>query len=359
MNTTDRLDKDAKLRLFRECFTGRQDVYGTYDPVTGRTWQVKAPVTDRVLLDHLAGRKPYGVYLLVGDRTRAIVADFDWDDIRAPIQFIAEANHYGIAAYIERSKSKGHHVWTFFPSPGVSARKARLVVQYILREIGMQNVEVFPKQDALEPEGKRFGSFVNAPLFGGLVRQGRTVFLDPQNAYRPYENQWSFLSSAERMPETRLDETIEVNELEPPPAPVSIVKQGTLGVFRASSGLPPCARRMLEQGVSENQRVACFRLAVHLRRIGLPFDVAVAALQQWATKNRPQLGKRVITLDEIKAQAASAFLKEYHGNGCEDPTVQPFCDPSCPVRNSVSGAGARAHGQTHNTNSAEAGAHLL
>lgn len=324
-----KFDTDSKIRIFRECFTGRTDVYGTYDPATGRTWQVKAPVTDRVLLDHLIGRKPYGVYLLVGDRTRAVVADFDWDDIRAPIQFGAAAAHYGISTYVERSKSKGYHVFTFFDPCGVSARKARLVTQYIMREIGMQNVEVFPKQDALELESKRFGSFVNAPLFGGLVRQGRTVFLDPKNAYRPYENQWSLLASAERVTETLLDEIIELNELEQPPAPVSIVKQGTLGVFRASSGLPPCARRMLEQGVSENQRVACFRLAVHLRRMGIPFDVVVAALQQWATKNRPQQGKRVITHDEIRAQAAGAFLKEYLGNGCEDPAVTPYCDDSC------------------------------
>ena len=35
---------------------------------------------------------------------------------------------------------------------------------------------------------------------------------------------------------------------------------------------------MLQNGVSLYQRVSCFRLAVHSKRLGLPFDVAVAAL---------------------------------------------------------------------------------
>ena len=31
--------------------------------------------------------QPYGVYLLVNDRTRAIAADFDRDDLWAPMEF--------------------------------------------------------------------------------------------------------------------------------------------------------------------------------------------------------------------------------------------------------------------------------
>ena len=46
--------------------------------------------------------------------------------------------------------------------------------------------------------------------------------------------------------------------------------------------------------------------------------------------------------DELKAQTAAAFLKEYHGNGCEDPAVQPFCDSSCPIRDTTNEARARS-----------------
>ena len=33
-----------QVRLFRGLFVGRTDAYGTYDPMSGRVWQVKAPI---------------------------------------------------------------------------------------------------------------------------------------------------------------------------------------------------------------------------------------------------------------------------------------------------------------------------
>ena len=36
------------------------------------------------------------------------------------------------------------------------------------------------------------------------------------------------------------------------------------------------------------------------------------------------------TSTKIKAQIASAYLKEYRGYGCEDPAVAPFCEPYRP-----------------------------
>lgn len=58
MVTVDERGKQAKIRLFRELFSGQEHVYGTYDPKSGRSWQVKAPVTDEVILAHLTGRGP-------------------------------------------------------------------------------------------------------------------------------------------------------------------------------------------------------------------------------------------------------------------------------------------------------------
>jgi hypothetical protein len=77
-----------KLQLFRLCFTGLEHVYGTYNPASGQVVQIKQPVTDEVILQHLKGEAPYGVYLLVQDQTRAVVADFDEDDTEAPVAFV-------------------------------------------------------------------------------------------------------------------------------------------------------------------------------------------------------------------------------------------------------------------------------
>jgi len=246
-----------------------------------------------------------------------------------PIGFIAVASHYGIAVYVERSKSKGYHLWTFFGKDGVLARKARVVFRHVLDEVGAGNIEIFPKQDAIDQQSLQFGNFVYAPLFGKLVSKGRTVFLDINGSVEPYPDQWSFLAGVQRATGAQLDEIIEVNDLDRVSRKPSASASLALGVFQPPFVLPPCAHKMLDEGVMSYQRVACFRLAVHLRRIGLPFDIVVAALQQWATKNRPQDGKRVITTDEVKAQTAAAFLKGYHGNGCEDPAVSPHCDISC------------------------------
>ncbi len=318
-----------KITLFRQCFAGLNHVYGTYDPRTGRVRQVKQPVTDDVILAHLLGQQPYGVYLLIGDLIRAVAADFDEDDPRPPVEFIRQADHYGIKAYLERSKSKGWHAWVFMDTAGVSATKARLVVKNILDDIGRPATEVFPKQNRLAGD-TCYGNFINTPLFGALVPQGRTVFVDPSDPTKPLPDQWALLEAVERVPERMLDEIIEINDLAvrvnrpPPQSPPS-------SNHRRSFGLPPCAQTMLADGVAANQRVACFRLAVNLKRVGLPFDSAVAVLNDWATRNRPVKGKRTIAEDEILSQAGCAYDKEYRALGCEEPAVAPFCQPGCPV----------------------------
>ena len=183
-----------KIALFRQFFSGLPSAYGTYHPVSGQVRQVKAPVTDKVILSHLQGKQPYGVYLLKGDRTRAVVADFDTHDRFQPVEFMNVASHYKISSYIERSKSKGYHVWIFFGQGGVPACKARLVVKNILDEIEAPDTEFFPKQNSLESSNLQFGNFINAPLFGALVPKGKTVFIDP-TTFKPYQDQWVFLRS--------------------------------------------------------------------------------------------------------------------------------------------------------------------
>jgi len=319
-----------KVALFRSYFSGLTSVYGTYDLASGCARQVKALVTDKVLLDHLKGRQPYGVYLLIKDRTRAIAVDFDTNDPLAPMEFVARAKHYGTPAYIERSKSKGYHVWIFFEERGVPALKARLVAYHILDDLGKPDTEIFPKQDALHTNAP-YGNFINAPLFGSLVPVGKTVFVEP-NTLNPYPDQWALLESIQRVDEHVLNEIIELNNLsipqtEPRPSPGDSANDG-LSQF----SLPPCAQKMLRNGVSQYQRVSCFRLAVHLKRVGLPYDVAVAALKTWALKNRPIHGKAGIRESEILSQTSYAYDNSYMGYGCDSPAIAPFCEPSCPVK---------------------------
>jgi len=161
----------------------------------------------------------------------------------------------------------------------------------------------------------------------------RTVFLDPASGLKPYANQWDFLASVRRVSEKTLDEVIELNDLTEQlrsgPHDVDNHVKGTFHSF----GLPPCAQRMLAEGVTENQRVACFRLAVDLKKAGVPLDAATAALQIWALKNRPADGKGIITRQEIMAQVASAYSSPYRSCGCDDPAVLPYCSDQCTMNN--------------------------
>jgi hypothetical protein len=317
-----------KLELFRSCFSGLKHVYGTYDPRTGRVRQVKEPVTDQVLLSHLQGQQPFGVYLLVEDRIGALAVDFDVDDPNLPLAFVAAAEALGLSAYIERSKSKGHHVWVFFEPPGALAANARRVVKLILERIGQPNVEIFPKQDRLDT-ARQYGNFINAPLFGRLVPQGRSVFLDPTSELSPYPDQWELLSGVRRVPEAALDDVLKTVV----PAPVlAAPAQARSGGDAASRGygLPPCARRMLACGVDRYQRVVCFRLAIHLKLVGIPQDLAVVLLKAWSTKNHPP-AKQIITPSEIDEQVRDSYAKGYRSCGCEDPQIKRFCDSSCPL----------------------------
>lgn len=322
-----------KIAIFRACFSGLKHVYGTYDPSTGRSWQVKRPVTDDVLVRHLEGIQPYGVYLLDGARTAAAVADFDAEDTGAPLRFFRLARSRGVPVYVERSKTKGWHAWVFLSSSGVHAGKARRMMLALLAEIGLPAIEVFPKQDSLVGT-TYFGNFINAPLFGRLVSKGRTVFVDPDAGFSVIQDQWALLESVQRVTEPALD-SMTAQASQPSAAvrraPDNAGRRQGSGRER-SFGLPPCARRMLAEGVTCYQRVACFRLAVHLRKTGLPQDQAIACLRVWAGKNRPADGKGIITDSEISRQTALAYASSYRSCGCEDPAVSPYCDPACEIR---------------------------
>ena len=318
-----------KIALFRQCFTGLTNVYGTYDPATGQARQVKAQVTDQVIYNHLKGIQPYGVYFLVEDRTRAIVVDFDDNDANPVMEYVVAARRYKIPVATEISKQKGYHCHTLFCEP-VLAAKARLVVRHILKEINQLHVEIFPKQDRLSTNAA-YGNFINAPLFWPLVRQGRTVFIN--EFLQPYANQWDYLQAIQRVPESLLDEIIDVNDLrdEPEQPPDSSLTTPTTNAAPSPGGLLPFARRILADGVQAQQRVACFRLAIHMKKVGLPYEVAAAALKAWAIKNRPDNGNRILTEYEIMSQTASVYRKDYTGYGCQESAIKPFCDPECPI----------------------------
>jgi diguanylate cyclase (GGDEF)-like protein len=134
-----------KVRLFRQLFRGREDVFPRlwlnsktgkkgYAPACSNEWvrgicekprircgecpnQAFIPVGDQIILDHLRARHVIGIYPLLKDETCWLLAvDFDkgsWtDDVLA---FAETCRRLQIPGAVERSRSgNGAHVWFFY-----------------------------------------------------------------------------------------------------------------------------------------------------------------------------------------------------------------------------------------------------
>lgn len=325
------ISDNKKVKLFLSLFKGLNNVYGTYNTKSSNHWQIKGMVKETIIYNHLIGKQPYGFYPLIKDKTSVGIADFDNHNPLPAVAFIKRAAHYGLNAYLEKSKSKGYHVWLFFSEEGVSARKLRIVMKYILDEIESPNTEIFPKQDSIN-ENNSYGNFINAPLFGKLVPESKTVFIHADSSLKPYPDQWKFIESIVRNTADTLDSIIDINNI------TDLTKENGGSVSKNSKlsrsqyGLPLCIQNILCEGVRFDQRVACFRVAVNLKKVGIPEEVAVAVLNYWRMKNKSLNNKRIITEVEVKNQVRWAYKKNYTGIGCEEPIINSFCNSKCKLR---------------------------
>ncbi len=231
-----------KVALFRRLFVGRSDVFpirwenrktgkAGYAPACANEWvkgvcgkpQVKCgecphqafiPVSDEMIERHLRGgdnRRPSandfvaGVYPLLLDETCwFLAADFDKETWAADASaMIDTCIAKGIPAALERSRSgNGGHVWIFF-AEAIPAHVARQLGAAIITETMERRPEIgfasydrfFPSQDTMPIGG--FGNLIALPLQRRAREHGNSVFVDKE--FRPYDDQWAFLSSLPRL----------------------------------------------------------------------------------------------------------------------------------------------------------------
>ncbi len=217
---------DDKLKLFRDLFRGREDVYAVrwearngkvgyspaYQRISGAPFRSDSdkpkdyfPLTDQVVRDHLTGKLTAGIYPLLTDETCWFLAvDFDkatWqDDVQA---FLRTCVDWNVPAVLERSRSgRGGHIWIFFgaPLPASLARKfgAAILTRTMERrhQLGLDSYDrFFPSQDTMPKGG--FGNLIALPLQHVPRGHGNSVFLDAD--FDPYPDQWELLSCVRRM----------------------------------------------------------------------------------------------------------------------------------------------------------------
>ena len=235
-----------------------------YSPVCGNKWAsgkcdlkkyscvtcpFKLPValTDNHIYNHLAGRDEFcrdviGLYpLMEGNLCKFLAMDFDAHAPKAQMSItsshangaIATYAHapknqpawkddiltvhktfsdFGINSYIEISRSgNGGHLWIFFEE-NISARLARNLGTAIIKASMQKRHSIpfesfdrfFPNQDEIPKDG--YGNLIALPLQGKSVKEGHSIFVDER--FVPYEDQWAFLSSIQKVSERIVRSTI-------------------------------------------------------------------------------------------------------------------------------------------------------
>ena len=208
-------DKKEKIKIFRNLFKGREDVFAKYwvshrtgregySPVCKNEWipQIcrkpceKCGNKDYVHLDdfwiekHLKGDVTIGIYpIQLDDRVNFLAFDFDkknwFEDVKQLIKFCRNVN---LPTYLERSRSgNGGHIWIFF-SQSVSAAKVREFGFALLKKVGIAGISkdesgfdrIFPNQDFLREEG--LGNLIALPLQYHARQKGNTLFLKNSSA---------------------------------------------------------------------------------------------------------------------------------------------------------------------------------
>lgn len=149
-----------KTERFIKLFRGRGDVYGSEEGSC-----VKEPLTTDVFINHLTGTTPIGVYPMVPLRgdwyTVWGCTDIDTGDLQAAINLQSAFESAGVHAFIEKSRSKGYHVWVFASEP-VLARDMRRMFLACHQVVDYPAREVNPKQETLAST-KQYGNYVRLP----------------------------------------------------------------------------------------------------------------------------------------------------------------------------------------------------
>lgn len=239
------LSSAEKLKIFRNLFRGREDIFAVrwekqdklasgYAPVCLNEWKqglcnklqrkkckdcdnkAYAEFNDFYAEQHLRGNKCYGMYPLLKDNTsHCIVADFDGEKWQGEtLRFLDGCEKYHLSAHLERSRSgNGGHVWIFFEDT-YPAYKSRSIATHILREAKI--IDQFEKEDAFDRlfpnqdmhSGEGFGNLIALPLQGRARNAGNSIFLDWKNGLEVFVDQWEYLSEVEkeRVPLKKLDE---------------------------------------------------------------------------------------------------------------------------------------------------------
>ena len=155
---TERLQAAADLG---NRFIRRWDLYARQLPDGGYVC-IRKPLVAEALLSHLEGKITLGAYLMDKESNiRFAVLDSDEEKGQEKILEIAgRLENQGVPSYPELSR-RGAHLWFFFENP-IMAVIARRFAKGLIAQNGIENVELYPKQDRITDDGP--GSLIRLPF---------------------------------------------------------------------------------------------------------------------------------------------------------------------------------------------------
>lgn len=172
------MDNAEQVRKFALLFAGCSHAYGGDEG-----YAVHNQVTYDTYRRHLEGVEPIGIYPCIqlpdprlapssdGLYVRWGCCDIDTGDWQETWALWNALNAMGIPAHVERSRSKGWHVWVF--SQGwVPAATMRRALKVAYKAIELPAKEANPKSEYLRPG--QLGNYVRLPYKGGGLVPSRT-----------------------------------------------------------------------------------------------------------------------------------------------------------------------------------------
>jgi len=216
---------------------------------------------------HLEGEPPIGVYpLFRKDYQRTAEWYVNWlavDLDEGEPDFVHACNlqrlldRFGIQSWIERSRSKGFHVWVYLRQP-LTAEMGREAMLGACRLVDVPTKEVYPKQTVLE--GKGFGNCLLLP-YPNMGNPGRQVMVNTHNVVYPLDD---FVEAAwESRASSHAIRAVHALYQERHLKPIAKVEQVRI---RDDDNFGYIARRIWEGDIREDRSNALYAFACSLFR---------------------------------------------------------------------------------------------
>jgi hypothetical protein len=266
---TEHQPTKQQLVTFCNLFDGNRDAHGT--DVGGA---VREPLTAQKVLAHLTGGDGIGVYPIRHNNGAIEVVwgccDIDTGDWREAYMLSTALKGMGMNVHVERSRSKGWHVWVFVPD-WVPAAMMRRALKVAYKMIDLPAKEANPKQETLRPD--QLGNYVRLPYkgwfgseqpsrqvmvtdwdqngdgqvlpFPQFVGMDRDSLLTPVSVVARWANKW----------------------IEPPRRTVTVV-EGDVDVQRLMAALPPKLQKFINEGPKRDRSAGMVALAHKMRDQG-------------------------------------------------------------------------------------------